>query len=80
MTPSPTITSLPLRLSHCRTGLADNPSTVSVTIQRMLRLWPKLGADTTVVEMKIAVFGTAHAKKTIKVQNIIETTVMHIKW
>ena len=70
MTPSPLTMSPPLSLSHCRIGLADNPSTVLETKQRMLRLLPKLGADTDFVEILIAVFGTAKESKQVSNNNV----------
>ena len=70
MTPSPLATSLPSSLSHCRIGLADNPSTVLETKHRMLRFWPKLGADTDFVEILIAVFGTAKESKQVSNNNV----------
>ena len=57
--PFPTTISLPSLLSHCRTGLVDNLLTASETKQRILRLWPKLGADTALAVIISAVFGTA---------------------
>ena len=57
--PFPITISLPSLLSHCRTGLVDNPLTASETKQRSLRLWPKMGADTALAVIIIAVFGTA---------------------
>ena len=63
MTPLPRTTSLPLSLSHCGTGLVDNPPTVSETTQGILKDWPKLGAETELVKMLIAVFGTVQIKQ-----------------
>ena len=63
LTPSPMTTLLPSLLSHCGTGLVDNPSTSEIT-QRILTIWPKVGAESSLVEITIAVFGTAQRKQT----------------
>ena len=75
VTPPPLAMSLPSWLSHCRTGLADNPSKFSVTIQWTLRLWPKLGADTALVEMLIAVLGTKNNNNKKQKQDIVNMKV-----
>ena len=62
LTPSPTTTFLPTSSSHCATGLLDNPLTASEITQRILTIWPKLGAETSLMEITIAVFGTAQRK------------------
>ena len=60
--PFPTTISLPSLFSHCRTGLVDNPLTASETKQWILRLWPKLGADTALAVMINVVLGTEKKK------------------
>ena len=62
LTPSLMTTILPSLLSHCTTGLVDNPLTVSEITQRILTIWPKVGAETSLMEITIAVFGTAQRK------------------
>ena len=59
LTPSPMTTLLPTSSSHCATGLLDSPLTASEITQRILTIWPKLGAETSMVETTMAVFGTA---------------------
>ena len=75
--PFPMSISLPSLLSHCRTGLVDNPLTASETKQRSLRLWPKMGADTALAVIINAVFGTVK-EVTINISSLHVSYMYHI--
>ena len=77
LTPSPMTTLLPSLLNHCGAGLVDNPLTPSEITQRILTIWPKVGAETSLMEIMIAVFGTAQRKETRYI--FVGTIVVHIK-